>query len=180
MIVLCKRRNESARRDRGLRPGCDGNCNCNGSTLMRQRREPDQFFSYGLGFGGFGAWSLSAAGIADERCDETKRNSPYGSCTRARLGVFCRSPFDGRLQGGGHLEPLARVSSGGCPRIHLSVGPRYFIRTDHDSQLPSLYGGPFGSGQLKLVLWPKGSALRRRSVVHALVLRCDPPCPTRV
>ena len=33
----------------------------------------------------------------------------------ARLGVFCSSPFDGRPQGGGHLEPLARDSSGGCP-----------------------------------------------------------------
>jgi len=43
-------------------------------------------------------------------------NTMYGSCTCARLGVFCRSsPFDGRPQGGGHLEPLARDSSGGAP-----------------------------------------------------------------
>ena len=48
----------------------------------------------------------------------------FVSC--ARLGVFCRSPFDGRPQGGGHLD---RTPSQGferrVPRIHLSVGPRY-------------------------------------------------------
>ena len=31
------------------------------------------------------------------------------------MGVFCSSPFDGRPQGGGRLEPPARDSSGGCP-----------------------------------------------------------------
>ena len=45
------------------------------------------------------------------------------ACKIGRL--LPRSPFDGRPQGGGHLEPLARVSSGGrrAPWIHPSVGP---------------------------------------------------------
>ena len=47
----------------------------------------------------------------------------YGCCTCARLGVFCRSPFDGRPQGGGHLEPPARDSSGGCPGFIYPLGP---------------------------------------------------------
>jgi len=81
-------------------------------------------------------------------------------CTRARLGVFCLSPFDGRPLGGGHLEPQAWVSSGGCPGFTYPSGPGTFIRTDHIAQQPSLRR-------------PDGSALRCRSVVHALVLRCD-------
>ena len=47
------------------------------------------------------------------------------------MGVFCRSPFDGRPQGGGHLEPPARDSSGGCPGFIYPLGPGTFIRTDH-------------------------------------------------
>ena len=37
--------------------------------------------------------------------------------------------FDGRPQGGGHLEPLARDSSGGCPGFIYPSGPGTFIRT---------------------------------------------------
>ena len=61
----------------------------------------------------------------------------YGSCTCARLGVFCRSPFDGRPQGGGHLEPPARDSSGGCPGFIYPLGPGTYFRTDHFAQQPS-------------------------------------------
>ena len=64
-------------------------------------------------------------------------SAPYGSCTRARLGVFCRSPFDGRPQGGGHLEPPARDSSGGCPGFIYPLGPGTYFRTDHFAQQPS-------------------------------------------
>ncbi|EOD19676.1 hypothetical protein EMIHUDRAFT_242788 [Emiliania huxleyi CCMP1516] len=60
----------------------------------------------------------------------------YGSCTCARLGVFCRSPFDGRPQGGGHLEPPARDSSGGCPGFIYPLGPGTYFRTDHFAQQP--------------------------------------------
>ena len=74
------------------------------------------------------------------------------------LGVFCSSPFDGRPQGGGHLEPPARDSSGGYPGFIYPLGPGTFIRTDHFAQPPSLR---------RL----DGSALRCRSVVHALVPR---------
>ena len=52
----------------------------------------------------------------------------YGSCTCVRLGVFCRSPFDGRPQGG--WGPPRTPSQGferRVPRIHLSVGPRHLF-----------------------------------------------------
>ena len=44
----------------------------------------------------------------------------YGSCA-ARLGVFCRSPFDGWSLSGGHLEPQAWGFEWRVPRIHPSV-----------------------------------------------------------
>ena len=53
-------------------------------------------------------------------------------------------------------------SSGGCPGFIYPLGPGTLIRTDHTAQQPSA-----AAFQLD------GSALRRRSVVHALVLRCD-------
>ena len=62
---------------------------------------------------------------------EDAHQKTYGSCTCARLGVFCSSPFDGRPQGGGRLEPPARDSSGGCPGFIYPLGPGTFIRTDH-------------------------------------------------
>ncbi|EOD12259.1 hypothetical protein EMIHUDRAFT_247548 [Emiliania huxleyi CCMP1516] len=69
--------------------------------------------------------------------DGAQLGKTYGSCTCARLGVFCRSPFDGRPQGGGHLEPPARDSSGGCPGFIYPLGPGTYFRTDHFAQQPS-------------------------------------------
>ena len=69
---------------------------------------------------------------------------PYGTCTRARLGVFCRSPFDGRPLGGGHHRNPPGTS---LERIKLRSA----------AAVPS----------------PTGRQCAALSLVHALVLRCD-------
>ena len=65
--------------------------------------------------------------------------------------------------GGGHLEPPARVSSGGCPGFIYPLGPGTCIRTDQlrSSRRPLL----------------DGSALRCRAVVHALFVVTHPVPP---
>ena len=90
------------------------------------------------------SWEYHCGSRQGARCSSVSLYLPYcvyqktyGSCTCARLGVFCSSPFDGRPQGGGRLEPPARDSSGGCPGFIYPLGPGTFIRTDHFAQQPS-------------------------------------------
>ncbi|EOD25735.1 hypothetical protein EMIHUDRAFT_205830 [Emiliania huxleyi CCMP1516] len=68
---------------------------------------------------------------------DTGDGAQLGVSSAHAKALVAPPPFDGRPQGGGHLEPPARDSSGGCPGFIYPLGPGTYFRTDHFAQQPS-------------------------------------------